>query len=175
MDIQFAYNLERMLYFICNENPEVVAPYMQAVERQYSFIPGAVGAKLDSIVLQRIHEVFSSCSVSDADTLATIASVANEHGVVLCPHSAIAVYAGMHTFKDLTDKSTATVCVLTAHPAKFEETIRKAIGRDPVFPASVSAMKSMPQKFKSLIKASEDSATWRKDWISTLKTDIASC
>jgi threonine synthase len=32
MDIQFAYNLERLLYYVCNQNCEVVAKYMTEFE-----------------------------------------------------------------------------------------------------------------------------------------------
>lgn len=173
MDIQFAYNLERMLYFICNENPDVVAPHMEAVERQYSYIPGAEGACLDQIILHRIQEVFSSHSVSDAETLATIAEISAVHDVVLCPHSATAIFAALRPFQALS-AATPTVCVLTAHPAKFEETVRKAIGKYPVFPAAITALRSMPQKFKCLDKkSSSDPAEWRNEWISVLKADIA--
>jgi threonine synthase len=173
MDIQFAYNLERMLYFICNENPDVVRPYMEAVERQYSYIPGAVGAKLDSIVLRRIQEVFSSYSVSDAETLATIKEIDEKHNFVLCPHSATSVYAALHPFREMS-AATLTVCVLTAHPSKFEEAVQRAIGRDPEFPAAITALRSMPHKFKSLDKASPEAEVWRKAWIAILKDDIAS-
>jgi threonine synthase len=162
-----------MLYFICNENPDVVRPYMEAVERQFSYIPGAVGAKLDSIVLSRIQEVFTSYSVSDAETLKTIAELDQAHGIVLCPHSATAVFAALHPFRAQLG-ATPTVCVLTAHPAKFEKTVRRAIGRDPAFPASVTALRSLPQRFQSLDKSSQDAAVWRKDWIDQLKRDIAS-
>lgn len=183
MDIQFAYNLERMLYFICNENPDVVRPYMEAVERQFSYIPGAVGAKLDSIVLARIQEIFTSYSVSDAETLQTIAEVDKEHGIVLCPHSATAVYAALHPFRgQLRGPVTAaaaafapTVCVLTAHPSKFEETVRRAIGRDPEFPSAVTALRALPHRFQTLDKTSPDAAVWRKQWIDKLRADIESC
>lgn len=174
MDIQFAYNLERMLYFVCNENPDVVRPYMEAVERQYSYIPGAAGAKLDSIILARIQAIFSSYSVSDAQTLEAMANAAEAHNIILCPHSATAVFAALHPFRALI-AGTPTVCVLTAHPAKFEETVRKAIGRDPEFPAAITALRSMPHKFKCLEKASTDSTEWRRQWIATLKADVASC
>lgn len=172
MDIQFAYNLERMLYFICNENPDIVRPYMQAVERQYSYIPGAVGAKLDSVVLRRIQEIFSSYSVSDAETLATIKEVDEQHNMVLCPHSATSVFAALHPFKALA-ATTLTVCVLTAHPSKFEEAVQRAIGRDPAFPPAITALRSLPHKFKTLDKRAPEPEVWRKDWIDILKADIA--
>jgi hypothetical protein len=35
MDIQFAYNLERMLFYTCNENAEIVRPIMEEVEKMF--------------------------------------------------------------------------------------------------------------------------------------------
>ena len=65
--------------------------------------------------------------MSDAETLATIAEIASTHSVVLCPHSATAVFAALGPFRHLTEGK-LTVCVQTAHTAKFEETIRRATG-----------------------------------------------
>jgi threonine synthase len=62
----------------------------------------------------------------------------------LCPHSAIAVHAANTVAKDFTDP---TVCVLTAHPAKFEEAVMAAIGVLPPTVPVVEKMKTMPHKF----------------------------
>jgi threonine synthase len=205
MDIQFAYNLERMLYFICNEDPSAVRPYMQAVEQQYSYVPGALGAQLDCVILRRIQSIFSSCSVSDAETLETMAKAAageclysqgsqgSQHegalsgagkeeegrggaeakeqkkGVFLCPHSATAVFAATGPFREVTSPASITLCVLTAHPAKFEETVRRATGKDPVFPPAIDALRKMPQQFISLDK---QHGNWRREWIDALKAAI---
>ena len=46
------------------------------------------------------------------------------------------------------------VCVLTAHPAKFEETVRQAIGTDPLFPSTITALRSKPHRYAWLRKHS---------------------
>ncbi len=38
------------------------------------------------------------------------------------------------------------VVLETAHPAKFEETIREALGREPVRPADLAGIENLPQR-----------------------------
>ena len=69
MDIQFAYNLERMLYYICNENSSIISELMHRVEQQFLNSSSSVGVQLDPFLLERIQHVFLSYSVSNEDTL----------------------------------------------------------------------------------------------------------
>lgn len=169
MDIQFAYNLERMLYFVCDDNPDIVRPIMTEVEKQFRYEPGAKGCQLDPKIVTRIQETFLSISVSDANTLNTIQEMKEKHNILLCPHSAISVFAGRTQFNYLAHEA-PTLCVLTAHPSKFESAVLKATGSSPPLPASVIALKSLPQRFETLEK--KQGATdeeWRKDWIEKIK------
>ena len=84
----------------------------------------------------------------------------------LCPHSACAAFAarpGGVAAGLPGDK----VCVLTAHPAKFEETVAEAVGGPT--PAShedprVAALKALPNHhFTPLRKAGH--ADWRAAWV----------
>ena len=197
MDIQFAYNLERMLYFISNENPDIVRTYMAAVEQQYSYLPGAKGAQLDSIILTRIQSIFTSYSVSDQDTLATINNIKLKYNILLCPHSATGVYAALNPFQELLLKSNPSICVLTAHPAKFEETIYRATGQNPIFPNAITELRNKPVKYSCLNKTQQvqeseqgqgdeskdkelrmeeqQQKEWRQEWIAQLKHDIENC
>lgn len=168
MDIQYAYNLERMLYFICNENCDTIRPLMMQLEEQFKYTEGARGVVLDSIIVQRMQEHFISCSVSDEQTLSTIRKVKNQYGILLCPHSAVGVYVGQNKFETIIEEN-ATVCVLTAHPAKFEEAVKEATGSPPPFPKSVLDMKILPQKFELLRKENEN---WRNDWVQHLKNFV---
>jgi threonine synthase len=171
MDIQFAYNLERMLYYICNENPAIVKPIMDEAEKQFQFVSGAVGVQLDPIILSRIQETFCSCSVTDAETLRTIRSISESYDYLLCPHSAVGVSAALSNFSELVS-TCPTVCVLTAHPVKFESAIVKATGHPPTRPAVVLELMQATPRFKWLRKSSADAAVWRREWIQTLKRDI---
>lgn len=181
MDIQFAYNLERMLYYVCNENPEVVRPIMEQAEAHFANMmssadsaPSAAGVQLDGLIVSRMHEHFVSCSVSDAETLQTMKEMNDQHGILLCPHSAIGVNAATHRFVDMCqNNSVPSVCVLTAHPVKFESTVLEATQRSPELPESVQLMKTLPHKFKELKRKCGEDQSWRVQWITTLKNDIA--
>jgi threonine synthase len=173
MDIQYAYNLERMLYFICNEDGEYVRNIMTQVEIAYQSgvnTTDVSNVMLSESVVEKLQEVFLSCSVSDEDTLKTIQETYSTFGFALCPHSAVGVHGAQTVLRNIY-RSEPIVCVLTAHPAKFEETFQLATGvAPPPSPAyDVSNLKNMEQKFIWLRKTSEN---WRQEWIDQLKHDV---
>lgn len=170
MDIQFAYNIERMLYYIGNENPVALRKIMTQVDLQFAQVSGSCGVQLDRLLLEKVQRLFVSCMVNDDETLETINTVYKQSNFSLCPHSAIGVFAAKTVFARLTD-SFPTICVLTANPAKFEKSFEEATGAKPTIKSSVSKLKELPQKFIPLRKVDE---FWRESWITTLRNDIAS-
>jgi threonine synthase len=172
MDIQFAYNLERMLYFVSGQDTTFTASVMTQVDKQFEFADSAQPVQLDSFILAKIQSIFSSVSVSDMDTLATMHEFYQEHNKLLCPHSAIGVFAARNSFRQYVDKS-VSVCVLTAHPLKFESAVKKALGRMPIVSDKVENMKLSPQSFQWLrIPANYSEARWRQTWIDQIKSDV---
>lgn len=176
MDIQFAYNLERLLYFMCDEDTAYVREIMDDVENQYNQRPNAKGAQLNATTLANIQATFSSISVSDADTLATMTRVYNEDGYALCPHSAIGVF-GARSLSRASDNEWASsnpiVCVLTAHASKFSETFLKATQQAaPICGwSNVEELRVLEQRFELLSK--EDGVEgWQEEWIATLKAAV---
>ena len=167
MDIQFAYNLERMLFYMCNQNPVCIRDIMRRIDDQFAFKKDTEGVTLDRLLLRKVQELFVSCSVDDMQTLETIKRVKNEDHFDLCPHSAIGVFAAQVLFKDLAI-SRPTFCVLTANAAKFEDSFREATGVSPSL-QDVESLKSKPHKYIWLRKADEG---WREEWIAKLKNDI---
>ncbi len=65
--------------------------------------------------LVKAREDFLSARVTEAQTIETMAEFQREHGYLLCPHSAIGVAAA----KQLGRLDATTVCLATAHYAKF--------------------------------------------------------
>lgn len=186
MDIQFAYNLERMLYYVTNEDAQAVKPIMVAAEQQFDSGEASKGVQLEQSLLSQIQETFLSCTVSDEQTLSTIRDVYEKYNVMLCPHSAIAVYAARTVYPNLvpsaaTPKGTIStpvtsapaICVLTAHPAKFQACMQRAIGRDPIFPQLIQELNAKPHRYEELRKTSDDPKVWRAEWIKRLKADIS--
>jgi len=168
MDINFAYNVERLLYYMTNENPEILSPIMSVLDDQFSNPDSdkPVG-KLDLIILNRIKEIFSSASISDTETLSTIRSVFEESDILLCPHSAVGVAYAKSISQQVNEP---IICVLTAHPIKFANTIVAAIGKYPyVIPEHIQLMPSLPKRFETLKK---ESVNWRFEWVEYLKQYI---
>ncbi len=124
MDIQAASNFERFLYFLLGENPETVRGVMASMRETGRFALGrAPGAP------------WRSSRMLDAEIQRTIADVWQRYRYVADPHTACA-------FGDLATDRTSIV-LATAHPAKFPDVVRAAIGQEPTHP-TLEALKSLP-------------------------------
>ncbi len=117
MDIQVASNFER-LYF------ELVG--RDAHETLAAFDAFARTGALDLPTQARDGlELFRAASVDEPDTAQTIAEVARTATVTLDPHTAVGYAAAVREARG------TTVLLATAHPAKFPDAVRAAIGREP--------------------------------------------
>ncbi|NLX19762.1 MAG: threonine synthase [Desulfobulbus sp.] len=126
MDIQVASNFERYLYYFFNEDGAVVRRAMETF---------AASGRLDlSANIRQIARDFSSRSVSEEETIATIRDFYRDHQYLLDPHTAIGVKAGL----ELRHPDRPVVCLATAHPAKFGEAVTLAIGREPALPPALA-------------------------------------
>ena len=117
MDILVSSNLERLLYFLC-ENEAEVAGYMADLKEKgvYTVSPA---------LLEKLHEQFGWGCCDDEGTKAAIGRVWQEHGYLMDTHTAVAwsVAEGY--------ESDAPVVVLsTASPYKFPAAVLSAIGGD---------------------------------------------
>ena len=94
-----------------------------------------------------------SANASEQEILTCIRETEAKYGYILCPHSAI----GLVAYRKLADSVLAngtTVCLATAHHAKFPDAVRKAVGPDvkvPIEPA-LEKLKTLPQE-KHIIPA----------------------
>lgn len=117
MDILVSSNLERLLYFLC-ENEAEVAGYMADLKEKgvYTVSPA---------LLEKLHDQFGWGCCDDEGTKAAIGRVWREHGYLMDTHTAVAwsVAEGY--------ESDAPVVVLsTASPYKFPAAVLSAIGGD---------------------------------------------
>lgn len=113
MDIQVASNFERYLYFRLGENPDAVTAAM--TEFKETGILRLSGSDRD----------FAAGRGDTATTLATIAKYWQKAGYVLDPHSAVGVSVAEKCRQDR-----EVICLGTAHPAKFPQAIKQALGDD---------------------------------------------
>jgi threonine synthase len=85
---------------------------------------------------------FVSGKSTHADRLATIRRMWKDHGVMIDPHTADGVMVGL----EHREKGVPLVCMETAQPAKFAETIREALNREPARPAGFEGLEKRPQR-----------------------------
>ena len=115
MDIQVASNFERLIFDALKTNDKEVVSLMAELKNHGSF-------KLKKEALDYIQKIFTAIKVDDTETSETIKKIFNKYNFIVDPHTAVAIKA----FEKADDK-TKTVCLATAHPYKFVETVEKII------------------------------------------------
>jgi threonine synthase len=87
---------------------------------------------------------FVSGRSTHADRIATIRAIHGRYGATIDPHTADGVKVGLEYW----EPGVPLVCLETAQPAKFAETIREALGAEPVRPAGFAGIEALPQRFE---------------------------
>ena len=77
-----------------------------------------------------------------ADRIATIRRLYSEFGVMVDPHTADGVKVGL----EHAGPGEPLICLETAQPVKFAETLREALGREPARPAAFEGLEQRPQR-----------------------------
>ena len=113
MDIQVASNFERFLFYRFAGDTTKVQAFLDAFSTSGE-------ARIDDGL--PIAEHIVATSVGTRETLVTIAEVYREQGYLLDPHSAVGVAASRRLRLD-----GPTICLATAHPAKFPEAIGQVL------------------------------------------------
>ena len=116
IDIQVASNFERLIFDATDCNDSEVASLMQDLKIKGSF-------KLKTKHLDYIKKSFVGIKVSDKETKDTIEKIYKKYNFIVDPHTAIAIKA-----QEKTKNDHKTICLSTAHPYKFVETVEKIIG-----------------------------------------------
>ncbi len=140
MDIQVSSNLERLLFELYSRDGEAVAELLTTFREQGR-------ASIDPYRLGALRETWDAARLDDDETLATISEVHAETGVVLDPHTAVAVGAADRCPRF---QQVPMVVLATAHPAKFPEAIARAIGAEPPVPARLAEVRDRPERYDVL-------------------------
>jgi threonine synthase len=93
-------------------------------------------------------EEFASGRSTHADRIATIRWVFSQYGVVIDPHTADGVKVGLERVRS----GETLICLETAAPVKFAETIREALGREPERPRGFENLERLPQRLTVIDK-----------------------
>jgi threonine synthase len=135
MDIQIASNFERYLFHLFAEDPVRLKEAFAELKEH-----GRISCTPDEMAL--VRKDFCSASVNQADTLQMIRDFYADTGYLLDPHTAVGVKAAL----DLFPPDSARVCLATAHPAKFSETVEQSLGFQVPAPESVKALYGKPTR-----------------------------
>lgn len=128
MDISRASNFERFVFDLLGRDAERIADLFGIKVRQGGFSLSDDPAFADAAD----RYGFASGKSTHADRVATIREVNEKLGVLLDPHTA----DGVKVARSLTSEiDTPIICLETALPVKFAETIAEATGSEPEIPA----------------------------------------
>jgi threonine synthase len=124
MDIQVASNFERYLYYKVGQD----AAELNALMADFSQ-SGELCVTLNGNGV--VDDLFVAGRGDTASTLETIKRYKDQYGYVLDPHTAVGVFVAE---KHLSSGA-PTICLATAHPAKFTQAIVDATGEEVHHPA----------------------------------------
>jgi len=153
MDIQVASNFERLLFDIMDENDEKVKLSMEKLSKDGFF-------KLEKKELNKFKENFIAEKISDTETLRIIKDFFINYGFILDPHTATAVGAAYKV-----RNQSKNVVLGTAHPYKFLETIKLAIGKNMETPKQLLNLSDKVEKFEIIDNKLEDIKNYIMDKI----------
>ena len=137
MDISKSSNFERYAYDLVGRDPFRLKSLWTELDANGVF------ALAGTEIFRHVADTgFASGSSTHADRLATIRRVWKDYGVMIDPHTADGVKIGLQ----YREPGVPLLCLETALPVKFAETIREALGREPERPTEFIGLEERPQR-----------------------------
>jgi threonine synthase len=140
MDISKASNFERYVFDLVIRDVKRMRELWDSLTARGEF---SVSGAPEFARIQRTGIVAGSST--HADRIETIRDIFKKYGVVIDPHTADGVTTGLRN----REQSIPLICLETALPAKFADTIREALGREPAYPAGFAELASLPERFET--------------------------
>jgi threonine synthase len=137
MDISKASNFERFVFDLVGRDGAQVREFWSKVDTGGAFEIKGTAYWHD---LSKFH--FASGKSSHQDRLMTIRELWEEYGVMVDTHTADGIKVGLEQRRP----SLPLICLETALPAKFAETIVEALGREPERPEALLGIEDLPQR-----------------------------
>ena len=140
MDISKASNFERFLYDLFWRDPAAVRELMRKVEHEGGFNVAECGE-----VWKRMPGFgFLSGRSTHANRIQTIRDVWQKYKIEIDTHTADGIKVGL----EKREPGVPLICLETALPAKFEDSMVEALGRKPARPARYEGIEALPQRFQ---------------------------
>lgn len=132
MDICVSSNFERYLYHLAEDDPTTLASWMKSFELSKKLT-------IKGKQLKAARKDFLSARADTDMTLKTIKKYYDKYQYMLCPHSAV----GVSAIEQLREVSKNTVCLATAHDAKFPAACQRVVDPLPSPPTQLSELFEM--------------------------------
>ncbi|MCP3936786.1 MAG: threonine synthase [Actinomycetia bacterium] len=135
MDIQVSSNFERLLFEFYGRDGEAIANDMTEFRSV-----GRLG--LPDGVPKSLRGALAAGMATETQVIETIASMWNDHGLLVDPHTAV----GLHVGRRSRLEGETMVYVATAHPSKFPDAVVEATGVEPDLPDHVKPILEMDER-----------------------------
>ncbi len=138
MDISKASNFERFIFDLTERDASKVKELWRSVDQGGAFDLAAtpLWEKVKNFGLV-------SGTSNHAARIATIRKIYEQYGMLVDPHTADGLKVGL----EYREVGVPLICLETALPVKFSESIIEAIGQEPARPAGYENIESMPQRY----------------------------
>lgn len=140
MDIAVPSNFERLLFDVFGRDPELLSSTMADFRsRGVLNVPAAE--------LGGVGALFRAGWMSDDAIIGYMGEIYQRYGLTVDPHTAV----GIAVARMRADGAEVPmVAVGTAHPAKFPDAVMRATGSLPDEPATIAAVKTLPEHYESM-------------------------
>ena len=140
MDIQVSSNFERLLFEMHDRDAGHTAGLMRQLVEHRAF-------RIRDDAAATVQSLFHAGSCTESETLATIAAVHRDTGMIIDPHTAVGV-AVAERLRGA--RETPMITLATAHPAKFPDAVERAIGVRPPLPDRLANLYEREERYALL-------------------------
>ena len=154
MDISVSSNFERYLLYVAGNSTATLKKWMDQFESTGEL-------KVSKMQLEMARSDFGSYAAKKERIVKTMTDVYKNQNYLVCPHTATAVIA----IRELKLPAEQTICLATAHPAKFEEAVMLALGAVPPRPPQLEELFSMKTRTTMVNNSLKDVQEFMRDKI----------
>ncbi len=141
MDISRASNFERFIFDLTGRDSALLRTLWQAVDGGGEF------RLADTPLHEKMRDSgFVSGTSTHESRIATMRAIYQRYGVMIDTHTADGVKVGL----EHREAGVPLICLETAQPVKFADTVREALGVVPDTPAAVRDLENLPQRFEAM-------------------------
>ncbi len=140
MDIQVSSNFERLLYDAYEGDYLQVNKLMRNFSNKKSFT-------VDPEVFKKIKLYFQGYKLNDEQTKFVMKRTFDESQYILDPHTAVGLGA-IDNFSNILEDP--LVVLSTAHPSKFPDAVKSAVGKEPSLPDPIKDLYNLKEEYTVL-------------------------